>query len=87
MSIERRRGMVDRTHSELSIRRQCQILSMRRSSYYYKPVGESPCNLELMKKIDELFLDMPLLWFQADTDFTARSGLWSGPQKGSAVDA
>ncbi len=59
MSIERRRGMVDRTHSELSIRRQCQILSMRRSSYYYKPVGESPCNLELMKKIDELFLECP----------------------------
>ena len=32
-------------------------------------------------------MECPFLWLQADTDFTARSGLWSRPQKGSAIDA
>jgi putative transposase len=32
---------------------------MRRSSYYYSPVDESPFNLELMRKIDELFIECP----------------------------
>jgi len=59
MSLERRREMIDKKHRRLSIRRQCRILSMRRSSYYYSPVGESPFNLELTRKIDELFMECP----------------------------
>jgi len=59
MSIKRRREMVEKEHPRLSIRRQCRILNMRRSSYYYNPVGESPFNLELMKKIDELYMECP----------------------------
>lgn len=45
----------------LSIRRQSDLLSIHRSSLYYKPVGESPENLQLMRKIDELFLNDPTL--------------------------
>ena len=37
----------------LSIRKQCEILSVNRSSLYYAPVGESEENLEIMRKIDE----------------------------------
>jgi len=59
MSIKRRREMIDKKHSRLSIRRQCRILSMGRSSYYYRPQGESSFNLELMNKIDELFMECP----------------------------
>ena len=59
MSLERRREMIDNHHPELSIRRQCRILDLRRSSYYYRPVGESSFNLELMRKIDELFMECP----------------------------
>lgn len=61
MSCERRRGIVDSGHPRLSIRKQCRLLSLQRSTYYYQPQGESPYNLELMRLIDELFMDMPFL--------------------------
>ena len=41
----------------LSIRKQCEILSVNRSSLYYAPVGESEENPEIMRKIDEHYLD------------------------------
>ena len=43
----------------LSIRKQCEILSVNRSSLYYAPVGESEENLEIMRKIDEHYSDHP----------------------------
>ena len=51
--------MIHKQHSQLSIRRQFQVLDLGRSTYYYRPQGESPFNLELMKKIDELFKECP----------------------------
>ncbi len=57
MSPKRRRDMVKKEHPRLSIRRQCQVLDLDRSTYYYRPQGESPFNLELMHQIDELFME------------------------------
>ncbi|WP_262250466.1 IS3 family transposase, partial [Parapedobacter soli] len=45
----------------LSIARQCALVSVSRSSFYYQPVGESPLNLELMRLIDEEYLQHPWL--------------------------
>ena len=59
MSCGRRREIVDNEHPNLSVRRQCKVLQLQRSTYYYTPVGESPLNLELMRKIDELFMELP----------------------------
>lgn len=46
---------------ELSIARQCELIEVARSSFYYKPVGESKLNLELMRLIDEEYLLHPWL--------------------------
>jgi len=43
----------------LSIARQCELLSISRSSYYYEATGENTLNLELMRLIDEQFLETP----------------------------
>jgi len=44
----------------LSVVRQCLLAGLVRSSYYYGPVGrESPENLRLMRRIDELYLKRP----------------------------
>lgn len=59
MSRGERRAMVLREHADLSLSRQCRILSISRSSIYYAPQGESPENLALMRRIDELFLRYP----------------------------
>ena len=51
--------MIDPTHRELSITRQCRLVSIARSSYYYEGRGESSLNLQLMRRIDEQFLETP----------------------------
>ena len=53
--------MVDVDHPRLSTVRQCEIVRISRSSFYYQPKGESEENLELMRRIDEQFLDTP--WY------------------------
>lgn len=45
--------------SSLSIQRQCQLLDIPRSSYYYQPVAESEENLHLMLLIDKQYLRTP----------------------------
>jgi hypothetical protein len=47
--------MIDPDHKRLSIRRQCELVSISRASFYRQPAGESPENLELMRIIDEAF--------------------------------
>ena len=51
--------MVDPERGALSITRQCRLVSIARSSFYYEGRGESPLNLRLMRLIDEQFLETP----------------------------
>ena len=43
----------------LSLRTQCRLIAVARSSCYYEPAGESVQNLKLMKRIDQIHLDEP----------------------------
>jgi putative transposase len=61
MSIERRRQMIEPDHPELSIVRQCELVWISRSGFYYQPAGETSLNLELMRLIDRQFLETP--WY------------------------
>ena len=51
--------MVDPAHTRLSLVRQCRLVSIARSSFYYAGTGESPLNLRLMRSIDAQFLETP----------------------------
>ena len=59
MSRGERKTMIARGHPDLSLSRQCRLLSISRSAFYYTPKGESAENLNLMRRIDELFLKYP----------------------------
>jgi putative transposase len=50
--------MIDRTH-EMPISRQCSILDICRSSYYYQAVPMDQRDVELMRVIDEIHLKYP----------------------------
>ncbi len=50
---EEKRGLVEPDHPRISIVRQCKLLGISRSGYYYQPQGESEENLLLMRLIDE----------------------------------
>jgi len=43
----------------LSVRRQCELLGLNRSTWYYEAVSESAANLALMRRIDEQYLRTP----------------------------
>jgi len=42
------------------VRQQCELLGVSRSGYYYQPCPESPQNLALMRRLDELHLRHPV---------------------------
>ena len=78
MSRVERRAMIRRDPPVLSLSRQCKILSISRSSFYYAPKGESPENLALMRRIDELFLKYPFYGSRQMVRQLRREGLCIG---------
>jgi len=56
MSRKQRKQMIEPALRGSSISRQCQLLSLSRSSFYYAPVPVSAEDLELMRLIDEQYL-------------------------------
>jgi len=61
MSAPDRRARLDRDHSDLSIRRQCTLLGVARSSVYRLPRPANDDDLLMMRLIDELFTAWPFL--------------------------
>ena len=59
LSVKARRATIEPKHPRLSIRRQCRLMSLNRSTLYYEPKGESEENLQLMRRLDEQFLKTP----------------------------
>jgi len=51
--------MVSKSHSKVSLTKQCKILGLCRSALYTKRKGESALNLELMDKMDKHYLKHP----------------------------
>ncbi len=78
MSREDRKAMILRDHPDLSLSRQCRLLTISRSSFYYAPKGESPENLVLMRRIDELFLKYPFYGSRQMARHLRREGVEAG---------
>ena len=62
--MSERKAMLEPGNVDLSLLRQCKILSIKRSSAYYRPKGESAERLALMRHIDELFMAYPFHGFR-----------------------
>jgi len=58
-SREHERTLIEVGHPALSVRRQCELLGLSRSSLYYEPAGETVENLRLMRRIDEQYTARP----------------------------
>mgnify|MGYP001767347771 CR=1 FL=1 len=50
---------IDPVNANISIRRQCELLEISRSVYYYKNRPMSEFNLKMMRLIDEIYTDSP----------------------------
>jgi putative transposase len=73
--------MVNSDHPRLSIIKQCQLVTIARSSYYYEGKGESLFNLELMRMIDEEFLNHPWYGSRQMAKVLRRSGYCVGRKR------
>ena len=52
--------MITSGHPEVSVERRCQLLALSRSSYYRGPAsGLRSGDLEMMQKIDKLYMEQP----------------------------
>jgi putative transposase len=61
-------------HKVIPITRQCELLSLNRSSFYYKPVPVSDVNLRLMELIDRQYTQMPFYGVPRMTAWLKRQG-------------
>lgn len=66
--------MIDRDHLQLSLRRQCQLLGLARSSLYYEPRPESDEDLLLMRLLDEQYTRTPFYGIRRMTAWLKRQG-------------
>ena len=66
--------MIEPKHRKISVRRQCQLLALPRSSLYYLVAPESDEDLRLMREIDELHLLYPFFGSRQMTRWLRRQG-------------
>jgi putative transposase len=71
--VAQRRTLIE-AEDEPSIRRQCELLEISRTAYYYEPCPETAENLELMRRLDELHLENPVYGSRRLTVMLHREG-------------
>ena len=59
---------------DLSLRRQCELVGISRSGFYYEPIPESEANLALMRRLDEMNLEHPFYGSRRLTVLLQREG-------------
>lgn len=70
--------MLEPNHPDLSLRRQCQLLEINRSSYYYQPVPVDEETLELMRIVDEVYTLRPFFGTRQMVSYLRRQGIAVG---------
>lgn len=69
-----KRALIEPGHPDLSVRRQCRLLKLSRSSYYRTPAPETEENLGLMRLIDREYTCHPFLDSRGMRDYLYRLG-------------
>lgn len=80
-SLEQRREWIDPEHQRLSVVRQCELLGLARSSYYYLATPESPENLHYMRLLDEEYTRHPFYGVPKMTVWLQELGYGVGPKR------
>ena len=73
--------MIKTGHKILSLRKQCDILSVPRSSLYYKPIQEKPENVKMMHLMDRHLQNHPTEGVVSMVDFLRDMGYPVGPKR------
>jgi putative transposase len=60
MSVEEKRPGIEPGHPHLSIRRQCELMGLNRSTLYYDPAPAPEEEYRIMRVIDKIYTRMPI---------------------------
>ncbi len=72
-----KRGMVEEEYERLSVRKQCRLIALARSSYYCRDKGFSMRELEIMLAIDKIYIEKPF--------YGSRRMVWELKKRGYEV--
>jgi putative transposase len=67
--------------AQVSVRRQCQLLGVARSTAYHRPQGESASTLRLLRVLDELYTAHPFFGVEKMTAWLRRDGWCVSPKR------
>src|SRR6266571_3233503 len=71
---EAKRELIEPVHPQISMARQCDLVGLPRSTYYYQAQGESAENLYLMRLLDKQYTDTPYYGVRRMTAWLRRQG-------------
>jgi putative transposase len=74
LPVEEKRALIEPEHPQLSLRRQCAVLGLARSSLYYQPVQARAEDLQLMRLIDEQYTATPFYGIRRMTAWLRHQG-------------
>lgn len=59
MSVDQKRSLIEPENVELSVRQQCELIDLHRANLHYEPVPAASEKLLIMRRIDEIFTELP----------------------------
>lgn len=68
--------MVEPMQEQISLRRQCELLGLGRSSLYYRSQADTSYNEQLMRLMDEQYTRTPFYGVPRMTEWLRRQGHW-----------
>jgi putative transposase len=80
-SVEQKRAAVEPQHERISVARQCELLGLGRSGFYYRPRGESAENLALLRLLNEQYTRTPFCGVRRMTAVLRAAGYLINPKR------
>lgn len=77
--------MIEPAHKHVSVKRQCELLGLPRSTYYYRSTPMSQETLEIMKLVDRQFLKTPVYGKRRMREYLAEVGYRVGERRVSRL--
>jgi putative transposase len=80
-SVDEKRAAVEPEHPAIPVARQCELLDLSRSSYYYRPVAVSAEELTLLRRLDEQYTKTPFYGVRKMTAVLRQEGYAVNPKR------
>lgn len=80
-SNHERRQCIETNHDKLTIERQCELIGISRSGYYYKPQTVNKETLSLINIVDEIYTQYPFFGTRKMASYLKRQGYVIGRKR------